>query len=102
MKLYKFQRDGVIKLDQFNGLALIADDTGLGKTIQCLAYIKKKNIERTLVVCPAIAKWHWQREAKLHIGLRSCVLQGETPHVSLLNKAITIINYDILQYWAKT
>jgi SWI/SNF-related matrix-associated actin-dependent regulator 1 of chromatin subfamily A len=42
---------------------LIADEPGLGKTIQALGLINEINPRRTLIVCPASLRINWRREA---------------------------------------
>ena len=103
--LYGFQRTGVNLLDAFDGRALLADDMGLGKSIQTLAYLDRHpEFRRTLVVCPAYLKWHWEKEAKLHIGLQAEILSSTKPprrqHL-LPSSRLLIINYEILQYWVR-
>ena len=98
-ELYRYQRKGVRKIDQFDGRVLLADDMGLGKTIQALWWGKHYlPADSTIVViCPASVKFQWQREAALHVNMRSEVLSGLIPpHGQLPPGKMFIINYDIL------
>jgi SWI/SNF-related matrix-associated actin-dependent regulator 1 of chromatin subfamily A len=100
--LLPFQAKGVRKLHHFNGRALLADEPGLGKTVQCLFYAREvPEALPIVVVCPAFVKWHWEHDARKHIGMRSIVLEGKKPFTrSLITKTpMVIINYTILQYW---
>jgi SWI/SNF-related matrix-associated actin-dependent regulator of chromatin subfamily A-like protein 1 len=57
-----FQRDGILAL-AFRKHTLLADQMGLGKTIQAIGLINMvPNIERVLIVCPASLKATWKNE----------------------------------------
>ena len=88
------------------GRGLLADDVGLGKTMQALHYAKNARTTRyrkrhpIVVVCPAIVKYHWEVEARLHVNLRTRVLEGQTPKgLGIVKHPIIVINYDILGFW---
>lgn len=101
-KLFPYQLEGVALLEKYNGRALLADQMGLGKSLQCLYYLyKHPEATPAIVVCPATLKWVWQREAKIHLQMRSQILEGRTPKKKgLLQLApLVIINYDILPHW---
>lgn len=92
--LYPYQRDGVAWLAPRRG-ALIADDMGLGKTIQALTALPAD--AACVVVCPAVAKSVWQREAaKWRPDLRVTVLSGRGSFRRPSAGEIVCINYDIL------
>ena len=102
--LKKYQRKGVRQIERFNGRALLADEQGLGKTIQVLAWCKKHpELRPIIVVCPAIVKWVWKSQAQKHVGIRSTILSGRKPLKTGFHShhPLIIINYDILQYWGK-
>jgi superfamily II DNA or RNA helicase len=69
---------------------LIADDVGLGKTIQAGMIIAEALVRvpdgRTLVVCPAALRDQWLHEMEQRFGLRASILDSTTaaraPHVS--------------------
>ena len=103
-KLKKYQLKGAKQIKNFGGRALLADEMGLGKTIQALYYCKKMRKSRPIVVvCPSSLKYNWQREARMHMGMSSIVLEGRKPKKGINLKAapIVIINYDILEGWMK-
>jgi hypothetical protein len=51
-KLYPFQIEGARFVERANGRAAIYDDTGLGKTVQALAYLKyNKDSQPFLIIC---------------------------------------------------
>jgi SNF2 family DNA or RNA helicase len=61
-ELRKYQREGVNFLKQPRGTALLADQQGLGKTIQVITACKELDIERILVVCPKPVISVWEQE----------------------------------------
>ena len=77
-ELYRFQKRGVAALQWFvgdRGAALLADDPGLGKTVQILEYVHRHLRRKTVVVvCPATVKTNWKREAATKYRLRAVVL----------------------------
>ena len=98
-KLYPFQKEGVRFIEKRKGRALIADEQGLGKTVQALVFLyRNPDAYPALVVCPSSLKLNWQREARKWLKCTTQVLKGKTPH-EILDKQITIINYDIANYW---
>lgn len=102
--LMPFQVEGVRQIHKFNGRALIADDTGLGKTIQTIAWWHSNpSVSPIIVACEAIAKNNWYREIMKHSKSRVYVLEGEKPNKFLIQSKpkVVIINYEILQYWAQ-
>ena len=97
-KLHPFQLDGVKRIYQFKGRALLCDEMGLGKTLQALYWVLKVPRRRPVViVVPASVKYAWQSEATLHFDLRTEVLEGRmNKGNTTLPGPIVIINYDIL------
>lgn len=104
--LFPFQHKGVLKIHRFGGRALVADDMGLGKTVQSLFYLKNFYPcpdRPAVVVCPSSVKYQWEEEAKLHVNVRSMVLEGTRPHHTFLPGRVPpliILNWDILSHWA--
>jgi len=102
-KLFRFQARGVERLEAFHGRALLADDPGLGKSIQMLAYLDQHpEIDRALVVCPAYLKYNWEGEIRKHLGLPCQLLFSKSPPRANARKPtarIFVINYDILYKW---
>jgi SWI/SNF-related matrix-associated actin-dependent regulator 1 of chromatin subfamily A len=73
----------------------IADEQGLGKTVQALATLEADDAFPAIVVCPASLKLNWQREANRWLPHRSVtVLAGRAS--APLPGEILVLNYEIL------
>jgi len=97
-----FQKKGVAMIEKLNGNALLADQMGLGKTIQTLAWLQlHPELRPAIIVCPGVAKAHWVREAKIWLdNPKVQALYGQTPDQDITGDII-VINYAILHYWKK-
>lgn len=94
LNLFPFQKVGVRWLAS-KMAALLGDEMGLGKTIQTLIALPAKG--GVIVICPAVAKGVWQREAaKWRPDLRVTVLSGRGSFRWPEPGEMIIINYDIL------
>jgi SWI/SNF-related matrix-associated actin-dependent regulator 1 of chromatin subfamily A len=95
--LFPFQVEGVKWLEQNNGIGIISDEMGCGKSAQAVSYAKlhKEQIP-ILVVCPASVKLQWKNEIKFWAKSSSIeVLYGRTRY-DLPSVKWYVINYDIL------
>ena len=73
----------------------LADEQGLGKTVEALAAIEAADAYPAIVVCPASLKLNWQREAGSWLAHRSVVvLEGRMAVPPTAD--ITILNYEIV------
>lgn len=94
ISLYPFQEEGVAWLAP-RTRALLADEMGLGKTVQAL--IAAPADAPVLVICPAVAKGVWQREARRwRPDLTPAILEGRGSFRWPNAGEIVITNYDIL------
>ena len=97
-KLHPFQRAGV-RYALERRRTFIADEQGLGKTVQALATLEVDDAFPAVVVCPASMKLMWEREANTWLPGRSVALldgrQGEWSSEAL-EAEILVLNYDIL------
>lgn len=103
LPLHKFQVQGVRFVEQAEGKAIIADDMGLGKSVQAMGFAAIHPEARpVIIVVPAPIKYGWLRQIKKHVkretNFRAEILEGQTPYRP--QKNIVIINYEIMQYWA--
>ncbi len=98
--LYQFQKQAVEFLQLKNGRALIADEVGLGKTLEALSWTALHPDKRpVLIVCPATLKLNWRHEIDKWIGkVRITILSGTTPY-DIRDSEYIIINYDIINEW---
>lgn len=103
-ELYPYQRRGVDRIQWFGGRALLADEVGLGKTLQSLywawRYLPDDPPGPVVVVAPAHLKLVWEREARKHLGWRVDVLNrrrvspGRPPPVD--PNGVLVVNDEIL------
>jgi SWI/SNF-related matrix-associated actin-dependent regulator 1 of chromatin subfamily A len=73
----------------------IADEQGLGKTLQALATLELDDAFPAIVVCPASLKLNWQREASRWLPHRSLTVVSGRAGVPLHGE-ILVLNYEIL------
>jgi SWI/SNF-related matrix-associated actin-dependent regulator 1 of chromatin subfamily A len=93
-QLKPFQRAGVQYLLS-QRRSFLADEQGLGKTVEALATIEAADAYPAVVVCPASLKLNWRREIARWLPGRSVqMLDGIRGGVAATE--ITIINYDIV------
>ena len=68
---------------------LIADEVGLGKTIQAgillKTFINRGQAERVLILTPAAARWQWQAELRHKFNIRIPVLDRQGAHLRLVD-----------------
>lgn len=97
--LYPFQRAGVEYANTVHNV-LIADEPGLGKTMQALGAVQSQSNYPVIVICPASVKQNWAREAKKWLPhLKIAILTGTPrPLVHFDGAAIydmVIVNYNV-------
>ena len=96
-ELKPFQRAGVSYL-LARRRAFLADEQGLGKTIEALAALEAAGAYPAVVVCPANLKLNWLREIERWLPSRSVrVLTGTSPVGLGAAAELTVVNYDILE-----
>jgi SWI/SNF-related matrix-associated actin-dependent regulator of chromatin subfamily A-like protein 1 len=96
-ELKPFQRAGVAYLLE-RRRAFLADEQGLGKTIEALATLEADGAFPAIVVCPANLKLNWLREIEIWLpGRTARALSGEQAAGTEATPAdITVLNYDIV------
>lgn len=101
---FPFQRVGIKFIDENDGIAMIGDSMGLGKTMQAIAYTSMKNF-LTIVICPASLKYNWKREIDKFTYHEGLVLSElKKPTYKELKDNIpnyVIINYEQLEKYEK-
>lgn len=99
---YNYQNVGIEFLDASGGRAIIADQPGVGKSLQALGYAIYKNFARNLIVCPASVKFAWESEIKKWTNKTSIIIDGKTDLNEIsFDTTFWIINYDILKKFYK-
>lgn len=97
-ELFEYQKEGVAFLERKNGRALLADQQGLGKTAQALAYLQRNpSVRPAVVVCPASLKLNWKAEVEKWTTMKAEVVKGTKPYEP--QGELIIINYDIVHGW---
>src|SRR6266571_4250870 len=81
-KLLPYQAQGAV-FAACRGRVVLADDMGVGKTVQALAAAellrRRKGIERVLVIAPASVKYQWKTEIEKFTALPAQVIDGLLP-----------------------
>lgn len=97
LKYKPFQEEAIRQiLDRKRGL--LADEPGLGKTIQAIGVINNTpEVNKILIICPASVKLNWERELRIWLTkfYNINTLYGQAP-AELTDPEITVVNYDIL------
>jgi SWI/SNF-related matrix-associated actin-dependent regulator 1 of chromatin subfamily A len=97
--LYNYQWTAVDFIHTNEGTCLIADDFGIGKTIEALWYAKEADIKQVLVVTPASVVYKWQREVQTWTGWDAEVVSGYKSKI--LNARVLIMSYNVMTYRIK-
>jgi superfamily II DNA or RNA helicase len=93
-ELRPFQRAGVAYVLRARR-TFLADEQGLGKTVQALAALEEDGAYPAVVVCPASLKLNWQREAERWLPHRSVAVVSGTGTVAPAAD-VTVLNYEIV------
>ncbi|HEX2103613.1 MAG TPA: DEAD/DEAH box helicase [Solirubrobacteraceae bacterium] len=73
----------------------LADEQGLGKTVEALAALEADGAFPAIVICPASLKLNWERETRRWLPHRSlAVVEGRTAVPP--SAEVTILNYEIV------
>lgn len=90
-KLYKHQEEGIKFLLSRNG-CILADDMGLGKSMQSIIAAIESGAEKILIVTTSSTKINWEREINVFCN-ETTIVDGKKWDTS----KFTIINFDILK-----
>lgn len=103
-----YQKTGVLFLKNTHGIGMIADDMGLGKSLQSLAYAIIED-KMTIIVCPASLVYNWKKEIE-NITYKKAIVLNEIPledytkeYIKSLrkDKNFFIISYTMLEKYHK-
>ena len=89
--LYKHQEEGIKFLLSRNG-CILADDMGLGKSVQSIIAALESGAENILIVAPSSTKINWEREINVFCD-DTTIIDGK----EFKKAKFTIINFDILK-----
>jgi SWI/SNF-related matrix-associated actin-dependent regulator of chromatin subfamily A-like protein 1 len=93
-ELRPFQRAGVDYVLKARR-TFLADEQGLGKTVQALAALEADDAYPAVIVCPAGLKLNWRREIERWLPHRSLhVINGTA--AAPMEAEITVLNYEIV------
>ena len=91
-----YQRGGISYARGKNGV-LIADQPGLGKTIQAIGILNDEPVRAVLIICPASIKENWQREVDKWLNYYLPVhVVDKAAHPLPKKTGVLIVNYDIV------
>jgi superfamily II DNA or RNA helicase len=93
-KLMPYQRAGVQYVSTVGGRCLIADQMGLGKTVEAIAALEHLDAFPAIIVCPASLKENWKREINKWLPHRTVnVVDGKG---AIMSVDVNVVNYDIV------
>ena len=104
--LFPFQREGVDWLVE-HSRGILADECGLGKTLQALALVERLNVRHALVVCPKtlVSEWFNQCDKWSDGDMLTPNDQGDRlDGLNLRGPHYVCVNYDLLanrRYWGE-
>jgi SNF2 family DNA or RNA helicase len=79
IELYPFQKAGVRWIEERGGRAMVADEPGLGKTLQALGYLARHpEALPAIVVCPATLKANWYNEILRFTSFKPMIISPKT------------------------
>jgi len=90
--LFGFQKAGVQFIDKTGGRCLVADQPGLGKTAQAIAYAQLHG-HKTIIVCPLSVVLNWKKEIEKFTGKIATVWDTKSK-VGRTNSQYHICHYD--------
>ena len=103
---YDYQKKAVKFFEINEGLAILGDQPGVGKTLPAFAYAKKHNL-KTLIVCPSSLKLNWRKEILNFLGDKSFIYKFKPKKKSKLvaytkdESNFHIINFESVESYLK-
>lgn len=103
--LRPYQIEGINFFHAHNGSILLADEQGLGKTVQTVSYINSAQKFPCLIIVPASLKYNWAKEITKWTKDKNIYIcsgrEANTSSSKLRKYHWIICNYDILTSQAK-
>lgn len=97
LALKDFQQDGLDFLLSANGCAILADDTGTGKTIQTLAYLNQAAPSRVVVIAPSSVLYQWAEQVERWTGYQARVITSSDQLPPIAAGKVDIFTWDEFQ-----
>lgn len=100
--MHPYQKEGARFCASRGMRALIGDEMGVGKTAQAIAAAEGTNAQRILVICPANARYVWEREIEGWGG------RGRVQHITTqldkldMDARWHIVTYDLISVQTET
>lgn len=79
------------------GRTFIADEQGLGKTVEALATLQKLDAFPALIICPNTPKRVWRKHAIEWLPGKSVAVLNREPDLFATRSDIVVVNYDSLR-----
>ncbi len=103
---YNYQKQGVKFFEMNEGIALLGDQPGVGKTLTSFSYAVKHRL-KTLIVCPSFLKLNWKKEIESFSNEKSFIFKYQPSKTSKYKNNLKedslfhIINYESLDTYIK-
>ena len=100
---FPYQKVGIYFLNKVQGIGMVGDSMGLGKSNQAIGYTSLNNLH-TIIVCPASLKYNWKKEIEKFTNKTSVILTDFEPEMLQPKNKMAdyvIINYDQLLKYEK-
>lgn len=95
-RLYPYQREDVLRVEELKGRCLIGSDMGVGKTcIACTYIARHPELNLILIVVPASLKLNWEQELRQwNCDKKITIINGTKSR--LPESGIVIISYNVV------
>lgn len=98
---YPYQRKAVKFFETSNGICLLGDEPGVGKSLPPIVYATKHNL-KTLVICPSALKLMWQSEVSKFTNKKAHVFKRKKKNNPTKEESsFHVINYESLSSFLK-
>jgi len=103
---YNYQKQAIKFFEMNNGLSLLADQAGVGKTCSAFAYASKHQL-KTLIICPSFLKLNWKIEIESFTEEKSFIYKyipskkSKYTNNKKEDSLFHIINYELLDSYIK-
>lgn len=98
-RLFEYQKTGVQFIEKAGGRALLADEQGVGKTIQAAAFLKLhlEQVKPVIVITKATILEQWMWELRSWVGTKRVQIIKSSKEFAVPGFDIYITTYDMLK-----